>query len=81
MSGLKPLTIEVLGEMTGSDHPVVLDRVVGGTLYLFEAKRIAQRLFDIADADIPPQGYRILNCEQQVIYEWHAADDEAARSS
>jgi hypothetical protein len=75
MPGLKPLTIEVLRKTT-EPHPVVFDRVIGGTIYLDEAKRIARRLLEVADSDIKPEGYRILTYEQQVVYEWHVADDE-----
>ena len=75
MSGLKPLTIEVLGKTT-EPHTVVFDRVIGGTIYLDEAKRIARHLFEVADAGITPQGYRILTFEQQVIFEWHVSNDE-----
>jgi hypothetical protein len=80
MSDSKPLTIEVLGESSGS-QPVVLDRVTGGTIYLDEAKRIGQRLFGITDADIRPRGFRILSHEQRVLFEWHAGDDEAKISA
>jgi len=76
MSDLKPLTIEVLGESIGS-QPVVLDRVIGGTIYLDEAKRIGRRLFEITDADVRPRGFRILSHEQRVLFEWHAGDGEA----
>lgn len=74
MSDRKPLTIEVLGG-SNETQPVVLDRVIGGTIYLDEAKRIGHRLFEIAGGDIPPQGFRILSPEQQVLYEWHVGSD------
>jgi len=38
-----PLTIEIVGFEDG--RPVVLDRVIGGSVYLEEAKRIGQHLF------------------------------------
>lgn len=71
MPGLKPLTIEILGETDGS-HAEVLDRVIGGTIFLDEAKRIARHLFEITAAEIPSHGFRILSCEHEVIYEWRA---------
>ena len=76
MSDRTPLTIEVLGGSNGA-HPVVLDRVIGGTIYLEEAKRIGHRLLEVAEGDIPPRGFRILNPERQTLYEWHVGDDEA----
>ena len=80
MSVLKPLTIEVLGEISGSS-PEVLDRVIGGTICLDEAKRIGQRLFKITDADLQPRGFRILSHEQRVLFEWHAGDGGASVSA
>ena len=53
-----PLTIEILGLKDGAS--VVIERVIGGTVYLDEAKRIGQRLLSIADAEAAPTGYRIL---------------------
>ena len=80
MSDRKPLTIEVLGG-SNATHPVVLDRVIGGTVYLEEAKRIGYRLFEIVDGEIPPWGFRILSPLQQVLYEWHRGDEETASNS
>jgi hypothetical protein len=74
-----PLTIEVLGGGDGK-HPVVFDRVTGGTIYLDEAKRIGRRLFEIADGDIR-KGFRILDPGRQVLYEWHAGDSETTDDS
>lgn len=74
----KPLTIEILGSSNGT-HPVVLDRVVGGTVYLEEAKRIGHRLFAITDGETTPRGFRVLNRRHDVVYEWHLGDDETAR--
>jgi hypothetical protein len=71
----KPLTIEVLGLGNGT-HPVVLDRVIGGTIYLDEAKRIGHRLFAIVDGETSPWGFRVLSRQQQVLYEWHVENDE-----
>lgn len=77
MLDLRPLTIEVIGQTNGT-HPVVLDRVIGGTIYLDEAKRIARRLFDITDAS---RGFRILSHDHQVIYEWCVGGDEGSFSA
>ena len=41
----QPLTVEVFGLKDGV--PVVLDRVIGGSVSLDEAKRIGRRLFSI----------------------------------
>lgn len=80
MSDRKPLTIEVLGG-SAETHPVVLDRVIGGTIYLDEAKRIGHRLLEIADGHIPPRGFRVLGPNQQVLYEWHVDGDEPTNDS
>jgi hypothetical protein len=79
MSDQKPLTIEILGESNGT-HPVVLDRVIGGTVYLEEAKRIGHRLFAITDGETSPEGFRILGPRHRVVYEWHVGGHETTRS-
>ena len=66
----QPLTIEVFGLKDGV--PVVLDRVIGGSVSLDEAKRIGRRLFSIVDAEIPPGGFRILGHDHELIYDWQA---------
>jgi hypothetical protein len=38
----QPFTIEILG--LDHDRPVIVDRVIGGSVYFEEAKRIGQRL-------------------------------------
>jgi hypothetical protein len=73
----QPLTIEILGLGNGT-HPVVLDRVIGGTIYLDEAKRIGHRLFAVADGETSPWGFRVLTSQHHVVYEWHVGDDETA---
>jgi hypothetical protein len=77
----QPLTIEVFGLKDGV--PVVLDRVIGGSLYLDEAKRIGRRLFSIVDAQTRPEGYRILGHDHELIYNWQAgqADEGDPRAS
>ena len=62
-----PLTIEILGLKDGT--PVVIERVIGATLYLEEAKRIGQHLRSIADAEAAPTGYRILSHGHDLVYE------------
>jgi hypothetical protein len=61
-----PLTIEIIGITEG--RSVVLDRVIGGTVYIDEAKQIGQRLLSIVDAEITPTGYRIH--DHDLIYDW-----------
>ena len=70
----QPLTIEVFGLKDG--NPVVLDRVIGGSVYLDEAKRIGRRLFSIADEEIPPEGFRILGRDHELIYNWQSGQAE-----
>jgi hypothetical protein len=72
-----PLTIEILGSKDGK--PVVLDRVIGGSAYLDEAKRIGQRLLSIVDAETPPIGYRILSRDRDVVYDWQVSQDETSQ--
>jgi hypothetical protein len=70
-----PLTIEILVD----GRPVVLDRVIGGSAYLDEAKRIGQRLLSIVDAETPPIGYRILSRDRDVVYDWQVSQDETSQ--
>ena len=56
--------------------PVVLDRVIGGSVSLDEAKRIGRRLFSIVDAETRPEGYRILGHDQNWIYDWQSDQEE-----
>jgi hypothetical protein len=66
-----PLTIEIIGSKDG--NLVVLDRVIGGTVNVEEAKRIGRRLLFIADTEIRPDGYRILTDDHELIYAWQVA--------
>ena len=70
----QPLTIEVLAGSNGS-RPAVLDRVIGATVYLDEAKRIGHHLLTITEGVVPPQGFRVLSQSHQLIYAWHVGDD------
>ena len=72
-----PLTIEILGLKDGA--PVVVERVIGGTVYLDEAKRIGQHLLSIVDAEAAPTGYRILNHNHERIYDWEVGRDEQSK--
>jgi hypothetical protein len=68
-----PLTIEILA--LDHDPPEVLDRVIGGTVYFEEAKRIGQHLLSLANMESGlAQGYRILSSNHEVIYTWRAED-------
>jgi hypothetical protein len=74
MSDRAPLTIEIVGLEEG--RPVVLDRVIGGTVYLDEAKQIGQRLLSIIDTKkTRPEGYRVLTPDHEVVYVWHDTDN------
>ena len=70
----QPLTVEVFGLKDGV--PVVLDRVIGGSVSLDEAKRIGRRLFSIVDAETRPEGYRILGHDHELIYDWQSGQTE-----
>ena len=67
-----PFTIEVLGRTNG-DQLAVLDRVIGGTVDLDEAKRIGHHLLSITDG--APAAFRVVSGAHQLLYEWHAADE------
>jgi hypothetical protein len=66
MTDRLPLTIEILGFEDG--HPVVLDRVIGGSVYLEEAKRIGQHLLSTVDAGTLAKGYCVLSHDHELIY-------------
>ncbi len=71
-----PLTIEILGMKDGT--PVALDRVVGGSIYLDEAKRIGQRLLKRVEEEASADGYRILSPNHELIYAWQVARGDAS---
>jgi hypothetical protein len=74
MSDKAPLTIEIIGIKKG--RLVVLDRVIGGTIFIDEAKRIGERLLSIVDAEAAPTGYRILSYDHDLIYDWQVGQDD-----
>lgn len=65
-----PLTIEILAFEDG--HPVVLDRVIGGSIYLEEAKRIGHHLLSVSDAGPRPKGYCVLCRDHELVYAWQS---------
>jgi hypothetical protein len=69
----QPFTIEILGLDHG--RPVIVDRVIGGSVYFEEAKRIGQRLLSVADAETHPQGYRVLTNDCELVYASPVGDD------
>ena len=64
----QPFTIEILG--LDHDRPVIVDRVIGGSAYIEEAKRIGQHLLTIADAGTQPQENRVLTNDGELVYAW-----------
>jgi hypothetical protein len=74
MTDRLPLTIEILGFEDG--RPVVLDRVIGGSVYLEEAKRIGQHLVSIVDAGTRSEGYCVLSHDHELVYAWQAGDGD-----
>jgi hypothetical protein len=66
------LTIEVLSG-NGASEAAALDRVVGGTIDLNEAKRIGHRLFAITEGS--PKTFRIVSSSRQLLCEWHVGDE------
>ena len=67
-----PFTIEILG--SGHDSSVIVDRVIGGSVYFEEAKRIGQHLLSVVDTGTRPRGYRVLSHDQEVVYIWRPDD-------
>jgi hypothetical protein len=74
MTDRLPLTIEIVGFEDG--RPVVLDRVIGGSVYLEEAKRIGQHLLSVVDAGIRPKGYCVLSHDHELVYAWQPDDGD-----
>ncbi len=70
----EPYTIEILAPNKG-DHPVVLDRVIGATVYMDEAKRIGRHLMSIVEGHVSPKGFRVLDHTQNVVYAWSIGKD------
>ena len=68
----RPLTIEILA--LGPEGPIVRDRVIGGTFFVDEAKRIGERLLSRTEIAVGHGGYRILNSDLQVLYTWPSGD-------
>ena len=54
--------------------PIVRDRVIGGTFFVDEAKRIGERLLSRTEIAVGHGGYRILNSDLQVLYTWPSGD-------
>jgi hypothetical protein len=79
MADRVPFTIEILG--LDHDRPVIVDRVIGGSMYFEEAKRIGQHLLSIADVETHPQGYRILTNDHELVYVWRPADNQEQPSN
>ena len=75
MADKLPFTIEIL-EFVENEGPVVLDRVIGGSAYFDEAKRIGHHLLSIVDAAKRPLGFRILSNDSEVVYRWSSSDCE-----
>ena len=68
MTDKRPFTIEILE--FDHERPVVLDRVIGGSVYLEEAKRIGRHLLSVVDAGTRPKGYRVFNHDHELVYTW-----------
>jgi hypothetical protein len=72
MADKLPFTIEILE--FEDERPVVIDRVIGGSVYFEEAKRIGQHLLSIVDARTRPHGYRVLSNNHELVYTWKSGD-------
>jgi hypothetical protein len=78
MTDKLPFTIEILE--FDDERPIVIDRVIGGSVYLEEAKRIGQHLVSITDAGTRPRGYRVFSIDRELIYTWRASDGNETHS-
>src|SRR5258708_5695100 len=78
MTDKLPYTIEILE--FEDDRPVVLDRVIGGSVYLEEAKRIGQHLLSIVDSGTRPKGYRDLSHDHALPHTWQPGDGDGTRA-
>ena len=72
MTDKLPFTIEILE--FEAESPAALDRVIGGSMYFEEAKRIGQHLLSVVDTGTRPRGYRVLSHDQEVVYIWRPDD-------
>ena len=77
MTDRLPLTIEILG--LDEPVPVVLDRVIGGSVYLDEAKRIGHHLLALVENGTGPLGYRILSHDLESVYGWRPGGSDETR--
>jgi hypothetical protein len=66
------LTIEILDLQANGGKPLVVDRVIGGTNSLDEAKRIGQRLLSLTEVESGRGGFRILNADSKLLFAWPA---------
>jgi hypothetical protein len=73
MTDRLPFTIEILG--FDEPVPVVLDRVIGGSVYLDEAKRIGHHLLSLVENGTRPLGYCVLSHDQESVYTWRRGDN------
>ena len=76
----QPFTIEILG-LDDHDNLVIVDRVIGGSAYLEEAKRIGQRLIAIADVETHPRGYRVLTNDCKMVFVWSIDENAEQRAT
>jgi hypothetical protein len=80
MAGKLPFTIEILD--FGDEAPLIVDRVIGGSVYLEEAKRIGERLLSVVDDKTRPHGYRIVSKDHELVYAWRPeVHDENSREN
>jgi hypothetical protein len=54
--------------------------VIGGSVYLEEAKRIGQHLLSVVDAGTRPKGYCVLSHDHELVYAWQPDDGDEPRS-
>jgi hypothetical protein len=78
MTDRLPFTIEIVE--FDDEHPVVIDQVIGGSVYLEEAKRIGRHLLSVVDAGTRPRGYRVLSNDHELVYAWRLSDGDETHS-
>jgi hypothetical protein len=65
MTDKLPFTIEILE--FDDERQVVIDRVIGGSVYLEEAMRICRHLLSIVDAGTR---FRVLSNDHELVFTW-----------
>jgi hypothetical protein len=78
MTDKLPFTLEILE--FDDERPVVIDQVIGGSMYLEEAKRIGRHLLSLVDSGTRTLGYRVISKDHQLVYSWRLGNGDETHS-